>query len=370
MRTLLLIFPYIFLFLNICAQEYPEMIYIAGGPFTLGSNVYREDNITYDEFGNSRYLYEEVDAIIDAFEISRTEITVEQFSSFVEQTGYQTVHQRLDGKGDQYWEGFSEKSDYPMFYITPFDAIAYCQWLSDVTGEVYRLPSEAEWEMAARGDSENRYPWGNDFRSIVEINEIDPLNPHFKVDQYPQDTTSTGLNGMLSGAEVTLDVFAYRDPSVREIHNPLSTSGSELVQKGNYNGYYIPGMGYFARNGASFMINVSRNYTFRVVREINRTIFNLNQEHPSQYFTGLGTVQSDYAPIRFGPDTSYNMITTLEQNMIAYITLKSETETGVWYRVYIQKTEPFIENTTIEKGYLGWVHSSDISLKSDNWYEQ
>jgi formylglycine-generating enzyme required for sulfatase activity len=50
--------------------------------------------------------------------------------------------------------------------VTWYDALAYCEWLSGVTGNHITLPSEAEWEKAARGDKDKRaYPWGNTFDS-------------------------------------------------------------------------------------------------------------------------------------------------------------------------------------------------------------
>ena len=54
------------------------------------------------------------------------------------------------------------RADQPVVAVSWFDAVAYCQWLSQQTGRRFRLPTEAEWERAARGGLEGKlYPWGN-----------------------------------------------------------------------------------------------------------------------------------------------------------------------------------------------------------------
>ena len=57
-----------------------------------------------------------------------------------------------------------DKLHHPVVNVTWHDACAYCRWLSEVTGKAIALPSEAEWEKAARGDQDQRaYPWGDAF---------------------------------------------------------------------------------------------------------------------------------------------------------------------------------------------------------------
>ncbi len=64
-----------------------------------------------------------------------------------------------------YWQNGKVPHDltnHPVVYVNWHDALAYCRWLSEVMDKVITLPSEAEWEKAARGDKDNReYPWSD-----------------------------------------------------------------------------------------------------------------------------------------------------------------------------------------------------------------
>ena len=89
------------------------------------------------------------------YHIARTPITNAQYAAFVEARGYEAPNRWVDGAFP------AGKEDYPVVYVSWYDATAYCKWLSAKNGQVYRLPSEAEWEKAARGTDGGIYPWGN-----------------------------------------------------------------------------------------------------------------------------------------------------------------------------------------------------------------
>ena len=115
---------------------------------------------------------------VPTFQIAQTPITNAQYAKFIEAKGYndETLWTksgwawRKNSKRRQppywdakHWNGTTQ----PLVGVTWFEAVAYCNWLSRVTCKTIRLPSEAEWEKAARGALDRReYPWGDDWREF------------------------------------------------------------------------------------------------------------------------------------------------------------------------------------------------------------
>jgi formylglycine-generating enzyme required for sulfatase activity len=92
---------------------------------------------------------------VDAFAMASTQVTVAEYARFLEATGTAPP---------PFWndENFSSPQQ-PVVAVSWFDAVAYCSWISALTGSEYRLPTEAEWERAARGGEEGKmFPWGDE----------------------------------------------------------------------------------------------------------------------------------------------------------------------------------------------------------------
>lgn len=112
---------------------------VPGGEFVMGTD---EEAVL---FGKPRFR-----ARVAPFLIGRNEVTNRQFASFVQATGY-----RAEGTWREYFrEGLEE---HPVVCVTWRDAVAYCRWAG------LRLPTEAEWEKAARGEDGRRFVWGEDW---------------------------------------------------------------------------------------------------------------------------------------------------------------------------------------------------------------
>ena len=92
---------------------------------------------------------------VDTFEMAVFQVRNRDFALFLDATGH---------PAPPYWDNpaFNDPEQ-PVVAVSWFEAAQYCEWLSRQAGSRYRLPTEAEWERAARGNREDlRYPWGND----------------------------------------------------------------------------------------------------------------------------------------------------------------------------------------------------------------
>ena len=123
--------------------ECPEMVVVPAGSFRMGDLNGGGDA---DE-GPVREV-----AIARPFAIAKYETTFAEWDACVEAGAC------APGAGDLGWGRGSR----PAINVSPEDAEAYAAWLTGLTGVQYRLPSEAEWEYAARAGSDTRYPWGNE----------------------------------------------------------------------------------------------------------------------------------------------------------------------------------------------------------------
>ena len=150
--------------MNLCNTEF---VFVEGGTFTMGCTEEQSNDCYNDE----KPAHEET---VKDFYIGKYEVTVEQFAKFIEETGYKTdaeksdsslicadgtksykkgVNWRFDSKGTLYDK---QEYDHPVAHVSWNDAKEYCKWFCEKSGNEVRLPTETEWEYAARGGNLSR----------------------------------------------------------------------------------------------------------------------------------------------------------------------------------------------------------------------
>jgi formylglycine-generating enzyme required for sulfatase activity len=142
--------------LSACQNKPGDMVRVPAGEFLMGTDDVDAENEALD-FGLPHPWYEDEHPLhrvnLPSFFIDATEVTNDLYKKFVEATRHPLPDDWANGT---YPGG---KAKFPVAYVNWFDADAYCRWAGK------RLPTEEEWEKAARGPDSLKYPWGNLFGS-------------------------------------------------------------------------------------------------------------------------------------------------------------------------------------------------------------
>lgn len=194
---------------QVSAFEIPAIVIVEEGPFISGSDrAERDYGYTLDEVAyghsvtrNNQWYESELERAkrtTGKFAIMKTPVTNAQYAVFVGETGhpapkvkpaiwqsYRLIHPyertlKFQWKLEQPQSG---RLDHPVTMVSYDDALAYAIWLSEKTGQNWRLPSQLEWEKAVRGTDGRLFPWGDNWNSNL-------LNSH---DKGPFDTVPVGM---------------------------------------------------------------------------------------------------------------------------------------------------------------------------------
>ena len=222
-------------------------VYVPAGPFDMG----------LDEGGFDEKPRHEVE--LDAFWIMQTEVTNEQYEKCVTADVCSPPF-NPDWGADDFWANYDT---HPVTEVTWEQAATYAEWAGG------RLPTEAEWEKAARGTDGRRYPWGNTTPSEQRLNYNDNVGDTQPVGSYPDGASPYGALDMAGNVwEWVADWYGeeYYATSPRE--NPTGPAqGERRVLRGGAYDSPLYHVGVYFREGASVTDRWDR-YGFRVVREI------------------------------------------------------------------------------------------------------
>jgi formylglycine-generating enzyme required for sulfatase activity len=143
-------------FNKVNAEEKSDMVLVPAGEFDMGLTDDQVQNIVDSLGAMAKYLDNATPAHkvnVDAFYIDKYEVTNKDYKKFVEATGHKIPLHWEDAGGDIP----KGKEKHPVVYVSWEDAVAYCEWVNK------RLPTEPEWEKAARGTDARLFPWGDKF---------------------------------------------------------------------------------------------------------------------------------------------------------------------------------------------------------------
>ena len=242
----------------------PETLLVDAGPFTMG----REPGPGMSDHETPAHLVD----LVQAYRLGRTPVTVAQYAEFIAQSSNQPTPQ------DRFLRHPPEdRLDHPVTEVSWHEAMAYCAWLSRQTGRRYRLPSEAEWEKAARGVDARPYPWGDEWfdqRCNADSGETTPVEtypegagPYGNLDMLGnvQEWTSTLWGGELQTCQYP---YPYRPDDGRE--DPEARDHRDKAYRIHRGGSYRskPATLHAAKRSRAEANSRSRGRGFRVLMEL------------------------------------------------------------------------------------------------------
>jgi len=233
----------------------PGMVLIPGTDFSFDVTS-NEDFIPYPEVSG-------INVKIDSFLIDKYPVTNAQFYEYLQSSGYRPVD---TSRYLRHWEMDIYKPGqerYPVVYLSYEDMKAYAKWAGK------RLPTQAEWQLAAQGTDKRKWPWGNDYHGTLCNNAFDKSTP---VDAFEKGMSSYGVIDLVGNVwQMTNDMYfngAYYFTVIRggSFYRPDSSS------------WYIQG-GPQPLNKTQIMLMVSPGYDrsptvgFRCVKDIDSRNF-------------------------------------------------------------------------------------------------
>lgn len=206
-----------------------DLINIPAGSFLMGSTS-SQLRLLLHKFPEieKKLLDREVPqrkVFVNKYQIAKYPTTNSQFKQFVSKTKYRTTAE-IEKTGFVFTPNFKvvegatwkhphgpksdlkSKDNHPVVQISWFDAIEYCKWVSSATGKKYRLPTEAEWEKAARGTNGRVFPWGNKWDPEICNSEY-RLKDTSQVGQF-----SPGSDSPYGCADTCGNVFEWTSTSI------------------------------------------------------------------------------------------------------------------------------------------------------------
>ncbi len=210
----------------------PKMSFVLPGSFIMGSPPILDPDAFDDE-----YPLHIVD--LPGFYIATTTVTNLEYAIFIHQTGHNPP---------DYWHNSLPSTtmhNHPVVDISWYDAVKFCNWLTELKEKPYRLPTEAEWEKAARGVNAQLFPWGNKYEDKYANTKEYELNKTVAVDEFPEAKSPYDVINMAGN-----------------VYEWTSSLWGSTMQKPKYCYPYIPNDKREALNAPSDTLRIIRGGSF------------------------------------------------------------------------------------------------------------
>ena len=252
---------------NSLTYQLPQLQKIQKDIYSIGID---ENTITaeFKKFVTNESLLLQRKKLLDSFQISIFPVTNQEYRHFIDSNGY---------SNEAYWEGDealgwlsnwrkkqeeSYKSFRPEYWydkrynganqpvvgITWYEARAYCMWLSEMTGDFYRLPTDMEWEIAARGKEGYLFPYGDQFNKIAANSEAFPFGRTTPVGLFYEGKSPLGIYDLVGNVwEWTLSNWGTNitKPEYRKVGDNLEAyqdimAGQNVLRIARGGSWYSP----------------------------------------------------------------------------------------------------------------------------------
>lgn len=192
-----------------------KLVRVPAGEFLMGSASTDSDADAVEEPQHTLFLGE--------YLIGQYDVTNAQYAAFVQATG-------------RVWTKPVGKDTYPVVNVRWSEAVAFCEWASLVSGRKVQLPSEAQWEKAARGTDGRKYPWGNEAPDANHLNFNNNVMDTTLVGRYsPQGDSPYGAADMAGNVyqwtRSLKRAYPYQPDDGREV---LQSRDWRIVRGGDY----------------------------------------------------------------------------------------------------------------------------------------
>ena len=213
-----------------------DMVYIPAGDFIMGSDKVDKDAMGL-RFGSTPYYLNERPrrtVTLEAYAIDKYETTNQQYSEFVA-----AMQGRVRIPPPAYWENgvYAEGEEhFPVHTVHWYAASAYCRWRGK------RLPTEAEWEKAARGIDGREFPWGNEY-SLDKANNQSNFGGVIAVGSYEEGKSPYGLYDMTGNVAEWVDDWYKAYPGGEGHKDPKYGERYKVIRGGGWGGmghYNLP----------------------------------------------------------------------------------------------------------------------------------